>query len=113
MRQDYRRFRRNVLFWLKLRLRSRGYSVSEQRTENLVIAPRGSVENYFYVFGGKDERSQDLIQGITLGGVFFDEVALMPESFVNQATGRCSVDGSKFWFNCNPAVPRTGSRLAG
>ena len=98
-------FRRNVLFWLKLMLRSRGYSVSEQRTENLVIVRRGNVENYFYVFGGKDERSQDLIQGITLAGVFFDEVALMPESFVNQATGRCSVDGSKFWFNCNPGSP--------
>lgn len=98
-------FRRNVMFWLKLMLRSRGYSVSEQRTENLVIVRRGSTENYFYVFGGKDERSQDLIQGITLAGVFFDEVALMPESFVNQATGRCSVDGSKFWFNCNPGSP--------
>ena len=59
----------------------------------------------FYIFGGKDESSQDLIQGITLAGCFFDEVALMPESFVNQATGRCSVDGSKFWFNCNPAGP--------
>lgn len=98
-------FRRNVLFWLKLMLRSRGYSVSEQRTENLVIVKRNDVLNYFYVFGGKDERSQDLIQGITLAGVFFDEVALMPESFVNQATGRCSVDGSKFWFNCNPGSP--------
>ncbi|MBL1776367.1 PBSX family phage terminase large subunit, partial [Klebsiella pneumoniae] len=61
--------------------------------------------NYFYVFGGRDERSQDLIQGITLAGVLFDEVALMPESFVNQATGRCSVTGSKFWFNCNPDNP--------
>lgn len=98
-------FRRNVLFWLKLMLRSRGYSVSEQRTENLVIVKRNDILNYFYVFGGKDERSQDLIQGITLAGVFFDEVALMPESFVNQATGRCSVDGSKFWFNCNPGSP--------
>lgn len=98
-------FRRNVLFWLKLMLRSRGYSVSEQRTENLVVVRRGNIENYFYVFGGKDERSQDLIQGITLAGVFFDEVALMPESFVNQATGRCSVDSSKFWFNCNPGSP--------
>ena len=29
----------------------------------------------------------------------------MPESFVNQATGRCSVDGSKMWFNCNPDGP--------
>lgn len=98
-------FRRNVLFWLKLMLRSRGYSVTEQRTDNLVIVRRGSAENYFYIFGGKDERSQDLIQGITLAGLFCDEIALMPESFVNQATGRCSVDGSKFWLNCNPASP--------
>jgi len=98
-------FRRNVLFWLKLMLRSRGYTVSDNRADNLVIISRGEKTNYFYLFGGKDERSQDLIQGITLAGVFFDEVALMPESFVNQATGRCSVDGSKMWFNCNPDGP--------
>lgn len=98
-------FRRNVLFWLKLMLKSRGYRVTDHRADNLVIVSRGEKENYFYIFGGKDERSQDLIQGITLAGVFFDEVALMPESFVNQATGRCSVDGSKFWFNCNPDGP--------
>lgn len=98
-------FRRNVLFWLKLMLRSRGYKVEDHRADNLVVVTRKGKENYFYIFGGKDERSQDLIQGITLAGVFFDEVALMPESFVNQATGRCSVDGSKFWFNCNPDGP--------
>lgn len=98
-------FRRNVLFWLKLMLKSRGYAVTDHRADNLVVVSRGDTKNYFYIFGGKDERSQDLIQGITLAGVFFDEVALMPESFVNQATGRCSVDGSKFWFNCNPDGP--------
>lgn len=98
-------FRRNVLFWLKLMLKSRGYSVTDRRADNLIIIRKGDAENYFYIFGGKDERSQDLIQGITLAGVFFDEVALMPESFVNQATGRCSVEGSKFWFNCNPDGP--------
>lgn len=98
-------FRRNVLFWLKLMMKSRGYTVADHRADNLVVISRGDVENYFYIFGGKDERSQDLIQGITLAGVFFDEVALMPESFVNQATGRCSVDDSKFWFNCNPDGP--------
>lgn len=98
-------FRRNVLFWLKLMLKSRGYTVKDHRADNLVIVSRRNITNYFYIFGGKDERSQDLIQGITLAGVFFDEVALMPESFVNQATGRCSVDGSKFWFNCNPDGP--------
>lgn len=98
-------FRRNVVFWLKIMLRSRGYSVTDHRVDNLLVIRKNGVENYFYIFGGKDERSQDLIQGITLAGVFFDEVALMPESFVNQATGRCSVEGSKFWFNCNPDGP--------
>ncbi len=98
-------FRRNVLFWLKLMLKSRGYGVTDHRADNLVVVTRNGVENFFYIFGGKDERSQDLIQGITLAGIFFDEVALMPESFVNQATGRCSVDGSKYWFNCNPDGP--------
>ena len=57
------------------------------------------------MFGGKDEASQDLVQGLTAAGAYFDEVALMPESFVNQATGRLSVDGSKMWFNCNPEAP--------
>ena len=98
-------FRRNVLFWLEVMLRSRGYTVADHRADNLVVVTRGETTNYFYIFGGKDERSQDLIQGITLAGVFFDEVALMPESFVNQATGRCSVEGSKYWFNCNPDGP--------
>ena len=88
-------FRRNVLFWLKLMLKSRGYQVSDHRSDNMIVISKGDVTNLFYIFGGKDERSQDLIQGITLAGMFFDEVALMPESFVNQATGRCSVEGSK------------------
>lgn len=79
-------FRRNVLFWLKLMLKSRGYAVTDHRSDNLIVVSRNGIENYFYIFGGKDERSQDLIQGITLAGCFFDEVALMPESFVNQAT---------------------------
>lgn len=98
-------FRRNVLFWLKLMLKSRGYKVTDHRADNLVEITRNGITNYFYIFGGKDERSQDLIQGITLAGLFCDEVALMPESFVNQATGRCSVEGSKYWFNCNPDGP--------
>lgn len=104
-------FRRNVLFWLKLMLKSRKYHVIDHRTDNIIEVSKNGVTNYFYIFGGKDERSQDLIQGITLAGMFFDEVALMPESFVNQATGRCSVDGSKYWFNCNPDNPRHWFKL--
>lgn len=98
-------FRRNVLGTLKLMLKSRGYIVEDHRADNMLVIRRGKVENYFYIFGGRDERSQDLIQGITLAGLLLDEVALMPESFVNQATGRCSVEGSKMWFNCNPGGP--------
>lgn len=97
--------RRNVLGTLKNQLRARGYTATERRADNLLVVTKGNVANSFYIFGGKDESSQDLIQGITLAGVLFDEVALMPESFVNQATARCSVAGSKFWFNCNPVGP--------
>lgn len=98
-------FRRNVFKPLKRMLQSRGYKVKEYRSENMFTVTRNGIVNFFYIFGGKDEASQDLIQGITLAGMFFDEVALMPQSFVNQATARCSVDGAKFWFNCNPAGP--------
>ena len=97
--------RRNVLIPLKRMLMSRGYDVEEHRTDNLWIVSDGDKNNSFWLFGGRDERSQDLIQGITLAGLFMDEVALMPESFVNQAVGRCSVAGSKIWMNCNPAGP--------
>ncbi|GGB41658.1 phage terminase large subunit [Lentibacillus populi] len=97
--------RRNVITPLKRMLKSRGYKVKDHRADNyLTVSFRGRT-NYFYIFGGKDESSQDLIQGITLAGMFFDEVALMPESFVSQAEARCSVDGSKYWYNCNPASP--------
>lgn len=98
-------FRRNVWSWLKVALLSFGYKIKEFHTQNLIKITFKNKTNDFYIFSGKDESSQDLIQGITLGGVFFDEVALMPESFVTQATGRCSVAGSKFWFNCNPDSP--------
>ena len=35
-------FRRNVLFWLKLMLRSRGYRVTDHRADNLVEISRGA-----------------------------------------------------------------------
>lgn len=66
----------------------------------------GTKENYFYLFGGKDESSYALIQGLTLAGVLFDEVALMPQSFVDQAIARTlSYSNAKIWFNCNPESP--------
>ena len=101
-------FKRNVLQNLKLMLTSRGYHWEYHVSgdfPNMLEVSRNGKTNYFFIFGGKDEGSQDLVQGITAAGAFFDEVALMPESFVNQATARCSVEGSTWWFNCNPAGP--------
>ena len=81
------------------------FNVIERRSENKLIISAQDRTNVYYLFGGKDERSYTLIQGITVAGALFDEVALMPRSFVEQAVARCSVAGSKFWFNCNPESP--------
>lgn len=83
----------------------RNFDVRYNRGDHVITARRGGRENRFYLFGGKDESSYSLIQGITLAGVMLDEVALMPRSFVEQALARCSVSGAKFWFNCNPENP--------
>lgn len=82
------------------------YQIQWRRTDKLLIVSDGTKTNVFEVFGGKDESSFALIQGRTLAGVLCDEVALMPRSFVEQACARCSVEGSKLWFNCNPDSPQ-------
>lgn len=81
------------------------FRIRYNRADHVIVAKRGDRENRFYLFGGKDESSSALIQGITLAGVLLDEVALMPRSFVEQALARCSVAGAKLWFNCNPEGP--------
>lgn len=80
------------------------FKVSYSRSLSLLtVEGNGGRKNCFYLFGGRDESSYMLIQGITLSGVLFDEAALMPRSFVEQAVTRTlSVQGAKLWFNCNP-----------
>ena len=97
--------RRNVLSEILPRLEALGAKWKEKRSENLVTVTFYGHRNQFYIFGGRDESSASLIQGITFAGVLLDEVALMPRSFVDQACARCSVAGSRLWFNCNPAGP--------
>jgi PBSX family phage terminase large subunit len=97
--------RRNVVTPLIPILKSLGFAVEEKISRNYLQIQKGNVKNRFYLFGGRDESSASLIQGMTLGGVLLDEVALMPRSFVEQALARCSLEGSKFWFNCNPEHP--------
>lgn len=98
--------RRNLLAELAPYLRRLGMEVRERRGENALIVRFRGHENTFLLFGGRDESSAALIQGSTLAGVLLDEAALMPRSFVEQAVARCSVAGSRLWFNCNPEGPQ-------
>ncbi len=97
--------RRNVLSEILPKLGGLGAMWKEKRTENKLTLRFAGHTNDFYIFGGRDESSAGLIQGMTLSGVLLDEVVLMPKSFVEQACARCSVAGSRLWFNCNPAGP--------
>ncbi len=98
--------RRSVITPLLPVLIKMGFTVREKKSANMLEIGRRNRFNRYYLFGGRDESSASLIQGMTLCGVLLDEVALMPRSFVEQAIARCSVNGSKFWFNCNPENPR-------
>ena len=98
--------RRNVLQELTPWLEMLGMQVTERYSEHLLRVRFAGRENRFYVFGGRDESAAGLIQGITFAGILMDEVVLMPRSFVEQACARCSVAGSRLWFNCNPEGPQ-------
>ncbi len=97
--------RRNVITPLLPMLRDYGFTCIEKVSRSYIDLTFLGHTNRFYLFGGRDEGSAALIQGMTLSGVFLDEAALMPRSFVEQALARCSVSGSKMWFNCNPDNP--------
>lgn len=94
-----------VIPYTMLSYAQKRYTIRWRRSEKIMEVRRGKRVNIFEVFGGKDEASAALIQGRTLAGVLLDEVVLMPRSFVEQALARCSVDGAKIWFSCNPGHP--------
>ena len=72
-----------------------------------VLTVRGDGrENRIHVFGADNARSFQKIQGMTAAGLLVDEVTLCDRAAVEQAMARCSVDGSRYWFNCNPDSPR-------
>lgn len=98
-------FRNVIAPFMQLSYVKDNYRVSYASAAHKLIIQKGNVTNTFYAYGGKDESSYMLIQGITLAGVLLDEVVLMVRSFVNQAIARCSVEGSKIWFSCNPDSP--------
>lgn len=97
--------RRNVITPLIPILKDLGFVCDFKVSRNYLEIKKDGTVNRFFLFGGRDESSASLIQGMTLGGVMFDEAALMPRSFVEQALARCSLENSKYFFNCNPEHP--------
>lgn len=97
--------RRNVVTPLLPVLTELGFICDYKISRNYIEITRQNVTNRFYLFGGRDESSASLIQGMTLGGIMLDEAALMPRSFVEQALARCSLENAKYFFNCNPEHP--------
>ncbi len=95
-----------VIPYTQMSYANKRYTIKFRRAEKILEVRHGKTVNIFEVFGGKDEASASLIQGRTLAGVLLDEVVLMPESFVQQALARCSVDGARVWFSCNPGSPK-------
>lgn len=97
--------RRNLLMPLLPQLEALGFVIEDKPAKGYLTMTFGGRANRFYCFGGRDESAASHIQGMTLAGVLLDEVALMPQSFVEQAIARCSVPNSKLWFSCNPDQP--------
>ena len=88
--------KRNIILPLAEQLAELGFECHLRHSKNFLEVKSGNNVNRFYFFGGRDESSAALIQGMTLSGALLDEVALMPRSFVEQTVARCSVSGSKF-----------------
>lgn len=82
------------------------YRLHYAASAGVLTVGMGGRENYIHVFGADNARSFQKIQGMTAAGLMVDEVALCERSAVEQAMARCSVAGSRYWFNCNPSHPR-------
>lgn len=93
--------KRNVVAPMTEILRALDWPYNFNRAENKIEIGT----NTYHLFGANKERSQDSLQGLTAAGCYADEVALFPKSFVDQMVARCSVEGSRLWFNCNPSYP--------
>lgn len=97
--------KRNLLEPLRPLLEGLGFGWKEKVSENWVELSISGRSNRYYLFSGHDAGSAGRIQGMTLAGALFDEAALQEREFVEQAAARCSVEGSRLWFNCNPEHP--------
>ena len=90
--------RRNVLSPMFRILEAYGVPYEWHRSEAKVVIGTNS----YHLFGADKDNAQDKLQGMTAAGAYADEAALFPRSFVDQMIGRCSVEGSRIFMNCNP-----------
>lgn len=93
--------KKNVIGPMQQILKAWGLDYAYNRSENFIVIG----DNTYYMYDANTEASQDKLQGLTAAGALADEVALFPQSFVDQMIGRCSVEGAKIFMNCNPGNP--------
>ncbi len=97
---------RNIIRpYMHIKYLQRNFEMRYNYKDNLFTCKRGEKINFFYVFGGNNEKSQDVVQGLTAAGAYLDEAPLMPKSFFEQCLARCSVEGSLIFINSNPQFP--------
>lgn len=58
-----------------------------------------------YLFGANDMRAEAKIRGLTLAGLYADEVTTWPEAVWKMALSRLSVPGAKLFATTNPEGP--------
>lgn len=97
---------RNVIEpYMRLGYAQKRYNLDHNRSTNTLTIKRGNISNKIRIFGAPNERSYEVILGMTAAGCFIDQVELCNRKAVETALGRCSVDGSRYFFNCNPSYP--------
>lgn len=84
----------------------RRYRMSYNGGKSVLTVERGGSVNQFLIFGADTKRAYEKIQGLTAAGCLVDEVALCERNAVDIALSRCSVDNSRYFFNCNPDTPK-------
>ncbi len=100
--------KRNVVRGLKRLLMSMGYRDEDIRYSMMGGELEFTVEDrdvLIYLVALKDESSADDIQGMTVAGLYSDEVTTAPKSGFDMAYSRCSVEGSHVFVTCNPDSP--------
>ena len=92
--------KRNCLGLLQKKVGRRNFKFNLTTKEGVLFGRKVHLE------GANDERSDEKIQGATLGGAYVDEITTTPESFVRMLLGRLSLPGAKLYATCNPEYPK-------